>query len=111
MGEFTRSAYRRIVLRSTPVRRAISCWLAPRSSSVAIVTRKCGFKTFNPSLPRQKGNSVNVPPQAPRRRRRLSSQVEEFQVATDGGSWPAAGESRVTLVLGDEELLDRYAPE
>jgi hypothetical protein len=51
MGEFARSAYRRIVLRSTPVRRAISCWLAPRVSSVAIVTRKCDFKTFNPSLP------------------------------------------------------------
>jgi hypothetical protein len=39
------------------VRRAISCSLAPRSSSVAIVTRKCDFKTFNPSLPGKRGTA------------------------------------------------------
>ncbi len=62
MGEF--DWYRRIVLRSTPVRRWISCWLAPLASSVSIVIRKCDFKTFNSSLPRQKGSSVNVPPRS-----------------------------------------------
>ena len=40
-----------MVLRSTPVRRAISRWLAPFPSSVSIVIRKCDFKTFNSSLP------------------------------------------------------------
>src|SRR5262245_7012535 len=33
-------AYARIVLRSTPVRRAISRWLVPRASSVSIIWRR-----------------------------------------------------------------------
>jgi hypothetical protein len=40
MGEFDLAAQRRTVFRSTPVRRAISCWLAPCASNVAIVTHR-----------------------------------------------------------------------
>jgi hypothetical protein len=90
-----------MVLRSTPVRRAISCWLVPRSSSVAIVIRKCDFKTFNSSAPPTKGKQRKRPAAArpaPLRRRRLTSGVGEFQVATDGGVWVAAG--------GRENVLD-----
>jgi hypothetical protein len=43
--------YVRIVLRSIPVTRSISRWLAPASSSVQIVVCKCGFKTFTPRIP------------------------------------------------------------
>src|SRR5436190_14612499 len=51
MGEFgsdpvVPSAKRRMVLRSTPVSRAISRWLVPVASSVATVVRLFGFKTF-----------------------------------------------------------------
>lgn len=35
-----------MVLRSTPVSRAISRWLVPVASSVATVVRLFGFKTF-----------------------------------------------------------------
>ena len=38
--------YARIVLRSMPVARSISRWLAPASSKVQTVVCKCGFKTF-----------------------------------------------------------------
>jgi hypothetical protein len=83
-----------MVLRSTPVTRPISRWLAPPCSRVRIVTRKCDFKTFNSSLPLQnEGSSVTS-----RRhlalgadRRPFSSGVEEFQVLTGGGVWVAAG--------------------
>ncbi len=47
--EFAASATRRIVFRSTPVRRAISRCVAPPCSSVSMVIRKCDFKTFTPS--------------------------------------------------------------
>jgi hypothetical protein len=88
-----------MVLRSTPVRRAISCWLAPCASSVAMVVCKCDFKTFNSSLPEQKGSSVNVPQQPPAHTDRSAHrwgifkwpQVGDFQVATGGGVWVAAG--------------------
>ena len=53
-GEFAAAigfAYRRMVLRSMPVRRSISRWLAPRALSVSMVQRKCAFKTFTPSSP------------------------------------------------------------
>ena len=48
-GDFDIAAYRRMVLRSTPVTRSISRWLAPFCSSVCRVIRKCDFKTFNSS--------------------------------------------------------------
>ena len=43
--------YARIVLRSIPVTRSITRWLAPDASSVPIVVCKCGFKTFTPCVP------------------------------------------------------------
>ncbi|HYW77066.1 MAG TPA: type II toxin-antitoxin system RelE/ParE family toxin, partial [Gammaproteobacteria bacterium] len=46
---------------------------------------------FNSSLPQQKGSSVNVPPQSSAGACRLRSRVGDFQVATDGGIWVAAG--------------------
>lgn len=51
-GEFAGPAaawYLRIVLRSMPVMRAISRWLAPLASSVWMVVFLFGFKTFNSS--------------------------------------------------------------
>src|SRR5690606_20873456 len=68
MGEF--DWYLRIVLRSTPVRRAISCWLAPAASSVSIVIRKCDFKTFNSCAPQAKGKQRKRPAAKQGRRRR-----------------------------------------
>ena len=50
-GEFERIAYRRIVLRSTPVRREISRWLTPQRTRVSIVTRIWLFRTFTPLPP------------------------------------------------------------
>jgi hypothetical protein len=47
-GEFASRSRRRMVLRSTPVRRSISRWLAPPRRNVAMVMRKCAFKTFTP---------------------------------------------------------------
>ena len=40
LGDFAARTYRRIVFRSTPVRRSISRWVAPLASNVAIVMRK-----------------------------------------------------------------------
>src|SRR6185437_15054958 len=40
--------------------RSISRWLAPPCSRVRIVTRKCGFKTFNSPLPLAKRGQRNV---------------------------------------------------
>jgi hypothetical protein len=40
-----------MVLRSTPVSRAISRWLVPVASSVATVVRLFGFKTFTLHAP------------------------------------------------------------
>ena len=56
-GEFAAAAakrlwYARMVLRSMPVTRSISRWLAPASSKVQMVVCRCGFKTFTPCLPR-----------------------------------------------------------
>jgi hypothetical protein len=65
--------YRRIVFRSTPVRRAISCWLAPFANSVSMVIRECDFKTFNSWLPRQKGKQRKRP--AAQQNRHLPAQV------------------------------------
>jgi hypothetical protein len=56
-GEFAVAAaakrfwYPRIVLRSIPVTRSISRWLAPASSKVQMVVCRCGFKTFTPTHP------------------------------------------------------------
>jgi len=62
-GESARArSYLRMVLRSTPVRRTMSCWATPRSSSVSIMMRRCGFKMFNPSPLRfQGGEGVPSP--------------------------------------------------
>ena len=54
-----------MVLRSTPVTRAISRWPLPACSSVAIVIRTCDFKTFNSFAPFcTKRAQRNVPPPA-----------------------------------------------
>jgi hypothetical protein len=50
-GPVAPSARRRMVLRSTPVSRAISRWLVPVASSVATVVRLFGFKTFTLHAP------------------------------------------------------------
>ena len=83
---------RRIVLRSTPVRRSISRCPRPWRSSVSTVIRRCDFKTFNSPPPVQIRSSVTS-----RRlqtlgadRRPFTSGVGEFQVATGGGFWVAA---------------------
>ncbi len=51
-----------MVLRSTPVTRAISRWVLPACSSVAIVMRIFGFKTFNSAPLLEKRAQRNVPP-------------------------------------------------
>ena len=48
---FADLTWRRIVLRSTPVRRSISRYVTPCFSSVSMAMRKCGFKTFTPGPP------------------------------------------------------------
>jgi hypothetical protein len=56
-GDFAATAaakrfwYARMVLRSMPVTRSISRWLAPVPSKVQMVVCRCGFKTFTPCLP------------------------------------------------------------
>ena len=94
-GEFAATAYRRIVLRSTPVRRSISRWLAPLASNVWMVIRKCCFKTFTPGSLGCRGISVTSRQIRPTQRARAASnpaRLEEFGVATSGGVWVAAGE-------------------
>ncbi|MCY1371144.1 hypothetical protein D9M69_582760 [compost metagenome] len=44
--------------REMPVMRSISRWVAPPLSSVQMVVCRCGFKTFNLGLPRNKGAKV-----------------------------------------------------
>jgi hypothetical protein len=88
MGEF--DWYRRIVFRSTPVRRAISCWLAPFANSVSMVIRKCDFKTFNSWLPRQKGKQRKRP--AAQQNRHLPAQVSGG--FSGGHNWGSLGGRR-----------------
>ncbi len=89
--DFAYCAYRRMVLRSTPVRRSISRWLTPCPSSVSMVVRRCGFKTFTPSLPGSGWGGVYVPLQGTYSKVPLIRLVEDFGVATGGGVWAAAG--------------------
>lgn len=54
---------RRMVFQSTPMRRAMSCWLAPRASSVSMVIRKCRLQVVQLlSYLGKKRASVNFPP-------------------------------------------------
>ena len=83
---------RRMVLRSTPVRREISCCVAAALSSVSVAMRKCDFQTFNSFL-----RSDKEGPRVMSRRlsaRRLPAitlvQVGEFGVATTAGIWVTA---------------------
>ena len=97
-GPVVPSARRRMVLRSTPVSRAISRWLVPVASSVATVVRLFGFKTFTLHAPLRwlKGKGYVLPagllsgdrlPTAA-----LNSQeVGDFDPARGGGFCPANG--------------------
>lgn len=78
--------------------RSISRWVAPPLSSVQMVVCRCGFKTFNLGLPRDKGAESNVLPVGPHgaRRTRLSASDQRGQggavwVAISGALWVAAG--------------------
>ena len=85
--------YARIVLRSIPVTRSISRWLAPASSKVQTVVCRCGFKTFTPLPSPGEGAQSNRPawqPWPPARspdaaRQDAVARVEEF-------TWTSVGE-------------------
>ena len=87
--------------------RSISRWVAPPLSSVQMVVCRCGFKTFNLGLPRDKGAESNVLPVGPRGARRtgLSASDQRGQggavwVAISGALWVAAGALRNKSSLG-----------
>ena len=83
-------AMRRMVLRSTPIRRSISRWPRPWRSSVSTVIRRCGLKTFTPRAPDQKGGQRNVPPLISPRRRPAPVQPQGGGVST-GQAWGKMG--------------------
>ena len=86
--------YERIVLRSMPVTRSISRWLAPASSRVRRVVCRCGFKTFTPhdSLGGRRGRKVTSCMGSARRR----AWRPQLVIATSPGwgnlGWPSVGE-------------------
>ena len=110
----------RMVLRSTPSLRAISCCETPRSKSARTACFCCGFKTF-----------TSVPPSPIIGQGAMMScrdayaygcgcvtvtlpmrycdgiQVGDFQVATAGGVWVAAGAPRPRSTLGGVSARSR----
>ncbi len=97
-GPVVPSASRRMVLRSTPVNRAISPWLVPVASSVATVVRLFGFKTFTLHAPlRWSKEQGYVLPAGLLSCDRLTKavldgqEVGDFDPASGGGFCPANG--------------------
>src|SRR5690606_14545564 len=87
-----------MVWREMPVMRSISRWVAPPLSSVQMVVCRCGFKTFNLGLPRDKGAESNVLPVGPHGAQRTMLNASDHRglggavwVAISGALWVAAG--------------------
>ena len=77
---------RRIVLRSTPVKRSISRCPRTWRSSVSTVIRRCAFKTFTFPPPFKRGSVTSRRLQTlGADRRPFTSGVGDFQAATGGG--------------------------
>ena len=100
MGEFAAgtaaaaSASRRIVLRSIPVLRLISCCETAFCSSVTTVLLCCGVKTFTPGPPSNGGAIMSCRRHCGYRRlqHRAYLLLGDFEVAITGGVWVAAGD-------------------
>src|SRR6266404_3284176 len=99
MGEFAAGtaaatgASPRIVLRSIPVLRLISCCETWFCSSVITVLLRCGDKTFTPgALLTWRGDHVLSPPQTAVADYSIGLPLlGDFEVAITGGIWVAAG--------------------